>query len=355
MSTRNKYRLGQMLLAVTVGLMLSAPASAIPVITGTPTIDSPPLLAWPDDVESGTPNLTEATANRLYDLHGDISVCDGIDLVLSTAGNYHMALRDLWRDVLLKNHGSSIRNWYYSTSPPIGLEQINNRYLSFGNLTVRCRPQVVVAPPAVIDDLVKAKVTVGDRFPVFTNRGNVILVKKGNPRHIHSVWDLGRPDVRVVTPNPTLERSTFDNYSNTIYNIALNDPRPGRSADDLYNSIFNNTHIQDKWLAGARIHHRETTWSVAYGRADAGLLFYHIALDAVRKFPDLFDIVPLGGTADDPQPVTGNRVGQHQGIRIDGNWNSNQLYARELLVEGLQSSEFADILRRHGMQAPVGY
>lgn len=343
--------------------------AAMPAITGTPVVDSPRLLDWGQDSARRAVDLSEPTNNRLQDLHGSVASCDGIDLILSTAGNYHMALREMWQDVLLPRHGEYIKSWYYTTSPPVAVQQIANKHLSIGNFSLECAPHVAVAPLAAIQTLQQTPgVTVGAMFPVFKNRGNVILVKKGNPKHIHTVWDLGRPNVSLVTPNPTGEKSTFENYSGTIYNIAASDLNPpgGMTADRLYNSIFNSSQATDedddrghkkgdkskvhaKWYIGARIHHREVPWSVAYGHADAGILFYHLALDAVRKFPDLFEIVPLGGTAEDPLPLPGNRVGAHFGIRIAGTLNASQSYAREKLVETFASPEFTDILARHGM------
>jgi hypothetical protein len=345
---------GMIALAMLGGSAMSQAHAAMPAITGSPTIDAPQLLYWPQEVDAAVPDLTESTANRLTDLHGNIGNCENMDLVLSTAGNYHMALRDLWRNLLLPSYGDQIKNWYYTTSPPIAAEQITNKYVAFGNLSLHCVPQVVVAPNPVIQRLQSLGLTDGAPFPVFQNRGNVILVKKGNPKHIKTVWDLGRPNVKVVLPHKTLEKSTFDNYSGSIYNIAANDPyHPfGWTAEHLFDSIFNNRMIKDKWLSGGRIHHREVPWSVAYGRADAGLLFYHLALDAVRTFPDMFEIVPLGGTVDDPSPLQGNRIGVHQGIRILGDWTGAQADAREKLVEKLQSSEFTEILMHHGMNRP---
>jgi hypothetical protein len=347
-------------IAATFLLLSWTCAWAQPPITGTPTLDRPPLLDWPRDAAMGLPDLTEQTANRLVDLHGNIANCESMDLVLSTAGNYHMALRELWQDVLLPRHRDDIKSWYYTTSPPIAIDQIRNSSLAFGNLALRCRPQVVVGPVGLMDQLEAMRypdgtpVTKGDRVKIWNNRGNVILVKKGNPKHIRSIWDLGRPNVRVVLPHPTLEKSTFDNYSGTIYNVALNDPTPpgGWTADRLFNSIFNNRHVKDKWLSGGRIHHREVPWSVAYGRADAGILFYHLALHVVRTFSDLYEIVPLGGTVDDPQPLPGNRIGAHFAIRINGDWNARQAYATEKLMEFYVSSEFHEILERHGLARP---
>jgi len=186
------------------------------------------------------------------------------------------------------------------------------------------------------------------------NRGNGSLVKKGHPRHIRSIWDLGRDSVRVVTPNPTKERNSFENYRDTIYNVAANDPAPptGQTAEQLFNNVFNNPDKPNKWLAGSRTHHRELPWSVAYGRADAAVIFYHLALDAVRTFPDLFEIVPLGGTATNPQPLPGNRIGQHFAVRINGTWNPTQLNARDQLMNAFASPAFTDILLRNGFTRP---
>jgi hypothetical protein len=322
-----------------------------PAITGEPTADTPMnLLAWPRDVQNVVPDLTEPTANRVSDLHARISDCD---LVVSTAGNYHMALRELWYDVFLPNYTSDLglKNWFFTTSPPITLDQIGNGILTIGNISLTCRPQVAVGPLSFINQLTAAGYTTGSPVPVYHSRGNVLLVKKGNPRHIQNIWDLRLPNVKIVTPNPETEKSTFDNYAQTIYFIALNDEQNapgGWDADKLFNAIFNST-TAEKWLTGTRIHHREVPWSVAFGNADVGVLFYHVALDAVRNFPDLFEIVPLGGTVEDPQPLPGNKISSHYAIRIQGSWTSTQQTAADRFISALGSDAFTDILVSHGL------
>ncbi len=327
----------------------------MPKITGTPVIDSPRLLNWPADRGMITPNLNDPTSNTLFDLHGDISSCD---LILSTEGNYHPALHDVWPIFLAKFKDRPCQNCLYTTSPPVVLEQIQHQILEFGNLYITCMPSVAVATRAVMDKLVLAGNAEGPVYPLYQDRGEVILVKKGNPKQIRSVWDLGRKDVRLVTPNPDLEPGAFDNYLTTLYGIAVRDKQPPKqmSADGLINDIFNSAGDDPyKWLAGARIHHRDLPWSVAYGRADAAIILYHLGLYTAQTFPDVFDIVPLGGAVADPQPLEGTRINTRFLVRIKGNWSARQLDAREKLIETLLSEDFSKILERRGLHRPKDF
>ena len=325
----------------------------IPPITGVPVIDTPKILDWPADGGNQEPSLSEPTANLINDLHGEINQCD---MILTTAGNYHMALKELWDLYLTKFlAGGSLLNWFYTTSPPVAKQQIENGLVRFGNVTLRCRPQIAVGPKGLINSLVDAGFTTGDAVPISTTRGNVLLVKKGNPKKIFTIWDLGRNDIRVVTPNPLTEPGSFTLYANSVYGIARNDrtPPPGMSAEGLFNAIFNGSGSDvEKWLAGKRIHHREIPWSVVYGKADAAVIFYHLALHAVTTFPDLFEIVPLGGTPTAPKPMPGNLTETLFAIIIKSNWSEKQLNAAERLMVLFQSDEFNSILKRHGLDRP---
>ncbi|MCW8901109.1 MAG: substrate-binding domain-containing protein [Gammaproteobacteria bacterium] len=354
----------------TIVLTMNTSYAEVPIITGSPTIDKPKLLEWPLDIDATDPNLSEPTANNINDLHARISKCDDINVVLSTAGNYHMALRDLWYDHFLPNNTEIIRNWFYTTSPPISPEQIQNLTLTFGNVRLECRPIIAVGPTGLMTTLTDLKLIEGDPIPVIKNHGNVILVKKGNPKNIKTIWDLGRKNVKVVTSNPYTEKGSFSNYRDSIYNIALNDPnKPANwTAEGLFNAIFNSTEKfnkhslghsskqgainQVKWLSGQRIHHREVPWSIAYGQADAGLIFYHLALYMVRTFPDKFDIVPLGGTVENPEPVSGNKEATLFVAKIKGELNNDQYLSREELINAYTSAEFDLILARHGLLRP---
>jgi hypothetical protein len=335
-------------LAIFFSLLVTMNVYAAPAVTGTPTVDVPKLLQWTKDKNAGVPDLTEETANRLVDLHGQFEDCE---LVLSTAGNYHMALVEFWYNVFLPKYAPDLKDWYFTTSPPVAMKQIENKNITFGNMSLKCIPQVVVGPQDIVSQVKAGGFNDGEPVVLFKNRGNVILVKKGNPRHIRSIWDLGRSDVNVVTPNPSFEKNTFNNYSNTIYDVAMSDgpnAPAGWTADKLFNSIFNSGQ-PGKWLVGSKIHHREMPWSIAFGKADAGVLFYHLALNAVRTFPDMFEIVPLGGTIENPVPLPGNRIGTHYMIKIKSNWTPRQMEMQGKLFNAFGSPEFTTILERNGL------
>ncbi|MDA8232677.1 MAG: substrate-binding domain-containing protein [Magnetospirillum sp.] len=327
----------------------------MPPITGKPVIDTPKLLEWQADRGVVLPNLDDPTADTLYDLHAGVSSCD---IVLSTEGNYHPALHDIWPVFLAKFKDKPLRNWFYTTSPPVVMPQTQHHSLEFGNFYSSCMPSVAVGGKPVIDKLAAAGLTDGAPLPLYVDQGEVILVKKGNPRHIHSVWDLGRKGVRLVTPNPTSEAGAFKAYAKAIYAIAKNDPHPprGMTADKLINIIFNGAnHDKYKWLAGARIHHRDEPWSVAYGRADAAVILYHLGVFTKQSFPDTFDVVPLGGTVSDPRPLPGTTIGTRYVVALKGEWTPRQLEARNVLVQTLMSDAFTKDLETHGLKRPDNF
>ncbi len=340
---------------------------AVPAVTGSPQIIAPDnLLSWPKDSQASTPSLTEPTSNRINDFHAEIRDCD---VVLSTSGNYHMALKELWA-VYLNDFANNldIKTWYYTTSPPISEAQIadgvltTEDYVEMGNIRAYCRPSVAVGPLSVINNLTAKGVVEGSSIPIIKNRGNVILVKKGNPKNIQTVWDLGKNNIAIATPNPDMEPGSFGNFSGTIFNIADNDPNPpaNETAEALFDSIFNlgeseacsGSSGKCKWVTGERIMHREIPYLIKSGEADAAVIFYHLAYYFTQAFPNDFEIVPLGGTVENPDPATGNKIGVLHAVRINGNWSTKQLNAREELINVLQSTQFTGILSSHRIDRP---
>ncbi len=176
--------------------------------------------------------------------------------------------------------------------------------------------------------------------------------------------DLERGGVRVVTSNPVTEPGSFGNYSSSIFHIAFRQVEAATgdialaesAASKLYNRVFNppNNHVTKKWVVGDRIHHRDVPQALANGEADVGPMFYHLAQTAMEANPGLFEIVPLGGTVADPQPLLGNRVGTMQAIRIAGTWTFQQEINRDNFFTAItDSTANSALLAQYWVREPV--
>ena len=274
-------------------------------------------LDWPEERVGGdTPCIRWAQpgSNICLDFHGD--PCNA-RLVVFSDGNHHMALRECLDLFLGRNKGLS--GIFYATTPPgpiVGM--LREGGLQMGNLVIHVSPHVFIGPPKVLDNLV-ADGFMSEHLPFVRNQGNVLLVKKGNPKEIFRVSDLLRRDVRLFLSNPETEKASFTAYYNTLKAMA--------SAQTASPDFLDDKIAKGQVLFGKHIHHREAPQAVADDRVDVAVVFYHLALRYVRIFPSLFEIIPLGGTASEPQPDPGNMIGvTHAGIIGDGGeWGASFL------------------------------
>ncbi|MDJ0677208.1 MAG: substrate-binding domain-containing protein [Calothrix sp. MO_167.B42] len=355
-----------------VPLPVQAQSVTIPEITTQPVVLGQKTIQWSREGGSDIipprpfdyPDLT-GQANVLDDWHMQTS-SDDWDLLVSTAGNFYRFLNVFNRQVYLPDNPIvSAGQWGYSTSPPVSIEQLENGgRLSFGNMEIRGIPMVVMGPNSIMNGVVSGGYNDGEPAKILSNFGNVLLVRAGNPRNIHDIWDLGRNNVRVVTSNPTTEPGSFGNYSSSVFHIAFRSVeaatgdinRANRQASQLFNQVFNpvNNARRKKWVVGDRIHHRDVPQALANDEADVGIIFYHLAQTAIEANPDLFEIVPLGGTVENPQPLLGNRVATMRAIRIAGNWTDQQIINRDNFFFGItDSAANADLLERFWLREPV--
>ena len=85
------------------------------------------------------------------------------------------------------------------------------------------------------------------------------------------------------------------------------------------------------------------------------MILYHLGRYTKESFPDVLDIVPLGGTVDNPQPMPGTKVGVRYVVAIKGDWSPKQKVARDTLIQILLSDNFTQALERHGLRRPAGF
>jgi|GEM_PF-670004 len=381
---------------------ISANCLAAPEVTGKPIIvQHLGKVEWPQDDDITTPYLTQLSANDINDLHGDVSC----DLIISTPGNYHMALLDAMKgreDLGHPGLQKQIKSQFdatvcWSTSPPVSLQQIPAEDLQFKNIHLQGRPALAMGPGGVMNNLVAQGLVEADtRQPFLRNQGNVILVRADKAKKIKNICDLGGK-IRVATPNPELEPGSFGNFSGTIFDVA--EQNDFCNATKLFNSIFSQDiskidtsafenpydinsilavfgvgekhhhhkkgHDDDKhkkeatakWIASSRIMHRDIPYALCHNEADAGVIFYHQAIYLKRVLGLTgcqLDIVPLGGSESEPQPLPGNRVGTLHIAKVSGSFPPKVLGARDLVYDFLTKSPiWTQIMAEHGMIDPT--
>lgn len=289
-----------------------------------------PHLGWPAELAgSDRDNVrwSHPDSNICLDFHGDPARAQ---LVVFSDGNHHMALQECLDQFLKRSQ--ELSGVFYATTPPGPIvKMLKAGGLQLGNLFISASPHVFISPPHVLDALV-AEGYMAAHKPFVRNQGSVLLVRKGNPQNISGIRDLAQTHLRLFLSNPHTETVSYQGYVDTLKGIAAGEGRAFSFLSD------------ESVVYGERIHHREAPQALADGRADVAIVYYHLALRYTRIFPELFEIVPLGGTASDPQPVPENVISRtHAGIIGDGG-----RWGREFL-KFLFSDTVAQIYAYHGL------
>lgn len=311
------------------------------------------------------PTLTQPYYNTVVDVHSTTSARD-LELIFSTAGNYHSALRRFLDEEYFPAQPSTLTSHLITTSPPISLAQMRTGIVKAGNVMyVDAAPHVVGGPAGYLDRLDAEGFLTGPRIPITRSYGNVILKRRGD-RTIGSFWDLRRIAPGEFASSDPAEGGSYNNYRTSVYNIALNNPRhPGMTPDQVAEEA---AELQERLFDEEGVitigppMHRSVPHLIASGEARAGLIFLHLAVTAMRENPGVFTAVylsPDGGETDDPDvlaqgqiPLEGNRVAVMQVSRTTTPANAAQEAAREQFITELQSPEFTQILIDTGLRRP---
>ncbi len=292
------------------------------------------MLTWPDETiysPGDIPKWCHAGSNLYLDFHGDPVAAK---LVVFSDGNHHMALKETLQ--LFHRDNPEVERIFYVTTPPGPvLALLKHGSLQIGNFILSVTPHVFISPPPVLDHAVRAGY-MREHVPFMRNRGNVLLIKKGNPKNILGVADLAREDVRLFLSNPKTETVSHKGYVATLKGMAA------RENVDL--SFLSVERPNKKVVYGERIHHREAPQAIVDGHADVAVVYYHLALHYTRIFTELFDMIPLGGTTRDPRPFPENVISlTHAGIIGDGGqWGPRFLHF-------LSSGPVREIYSHHGL------
>jgi len=294
------------------------------------------LLPWPPEAarypDDAVRKFVAPGSNLALDFHGD-PVMAG--LALYSDGNHHMALEASVRAFLAANPKAV--DVFYTTTPPAPLvDALKGDGLVLGNLRISRKPDVFIGPDNILSGLVEDGLMT-KHVPFAESRGNVLLVRKDNPKGISSVADLLSDNVTLTGSNPITEKASFSIYKEAISNLSQ---EAGINEDAIVMKLS---------VAGPRtvhsqiIHHREVPELIGAGHADAAVIYYHLALRYTRIFPDVFEFVDIGGVLSGQCTIKNPTTRYHIGLVGDGGrWG-------EHFVSFMQGNTAQRLYEEHGL------
>ena len=132
-----------------------------------------------------------------------------------------------------------------------------------------------------------------------TNSVAVIIVRKGNPKHITGWSDLIKPGVQVLTPNPFTSGSARWNIM-AAYGAQLKEGKtPGRRRETYLKALFKNVVSQDSSA-------RNALQTFLAGRGDALIDYENEAIADQKKGAPIEYVIPKRHDPD-PEPDRGRR------------------------------------------------
>ncbi len=201
--------------------------------------------------------FTVPEVDDMPDFHGDPFHAR---LVLYIGGNYYFAVGPLVR-AFEKLHPNLRGRIFAETLPPgILLRQIHaHGRITVGNMTFSAPPDVYAAGLLKVKALIAKGILTGPAVSYATN-DLTIMIPKGNPGHIESLRDLGRPGLRLSMPNPAWE--------GVARQIKLSLVKAGGTG--LEKMVYD-TKVKNGQTILTHIHHRQTPLYLMQGLADAGV------------------------------------------------------------------------------------
>ncbi len=197
-----------------------------------------------------------ADIDNVPDLHGNPA---GAQLVLFIGGNQFFVLPQLVA-AFERQHPEIKGHIFYETLPPgILRRQIAaGGTLTLGNLTIQAKPDVYEAGARVLHEMAQSGQVTG--VVSYVTNDLEIMVRAGNPKHVRSLQDLGRPDLRLSMPNPQWE--------GVANQIAASLRKAG--GEPLQKAVYEDK-VKNGTTLLTEIHHRQTPMRIMNGSAEAGV------------------------------------------------------------------------------------
>ena len=270
--------------------------------------------------------FTVHEADNLADFHGDIA---NAKLVLYVGGNYFFAMAPLVQAFEAKNPELKGKVYYETIPPGLLVRQMKAEgRITVGNMTWTAKPDAYFAGKIAVQKLIDNGLLVGPPTIYATNQ-LAIMVPKGNPAHVKTLNDLGKPDIHLALPNPE-----FEGVARQV-RAALE--KAGGKA--LVEAAYE-TKVKDGTTTLTRMHHRQTPVWLMNGRAEAGVTW---------RSETMFQRERGLATESVDIPSEQNVTGIYSGAVVKGAAHPDE--AKQWLTF-LTSAEAQDIFARYGFGKP---
>ena len=208
--------------------------------------------------------------DRGADLH-NLEYADSADLVLFMAGNQFMLMPELVNAFQMAH--PEVETIVYETLPPgLELNQILAGGAKFRGKTYQIQPDIYSSVSKKAMQTLAAKNFVNpNAYFVYLHNKLALMVKKGNPKDIQSVLDLGREDIIVSQPNAE--------YEHIADHIAVMYDQAG--GQELLETILSRKKAAGTTLM-TTVHHRQTPRRLIGGNADVGPVWHTEIVEAKR-------------------------------------------------------------------------
>ena len=270
--------------------------------------------------------FTVPEVDDLPDFHGDPF---NAKLVVFLGGNYYFSMAPLVK-AFEAEHPEFKGKMYYETIPPgLLIRQMKaGGTITVGNMTWTVKPDVFTAGKLKVAGLVKDG-TLEPQTVNFATNDLAIMVFKGNPAGIKGLADLGKPNVRLVMPNPEFE--------GIARQIKLSLKKAG--GDGLETMVYD-TKLKSGQTVLTHIHHRQSPLFLLQGLADAGVTWKSEAI-FMEQSGHPITYVPI--------PDAQNTTAIYSAGVVKG---AAHPQAARAWVNFLASPTALDILKRYGFKAP---
>ncbi len=199
--------------------------------------------------------FTVPGVDNIPDLFGEIN---DPQLVIFFAGNQFMVVDELIN--AFKKEYPQYKRIFVETLPPgILAKQIEGGSISIGNLKIDLQPDIYTAGKSRIE------MTLGwfSRTEAYAKNHLAIMVRKGNPKKINGLTDLGKPEIRVSMPNPIWEGISAQIEAAYV-----------KAGGEKLRSAVMEIKVKEGSTFLTQIHHRQTPMRIVYDQSDAGPVWF---------------------------------------------------------------------------------